>query len=164
MSSTKLSYSAESTSFIMKHVTLLHPRRLSPRILTFLVHMYIEYLFPMMPVVQNEHLRPDSQVPDRLSRRGYTFLVDLYAITRLQLNLDRHTSFFHSVHLREISPTTGEELLTEAMRVRKECEVVEEIGIETRLTSLFVFMPFQIPVHITTRGSIYARLRQWHLR
>jgi hypothetical protein len=54
--------------------------------------------------------------------------------------------------------------LTEAMRVRKECEVVEEIGIETRLTSLFVFMPFQIPVHITTRGSIYARLRQWHLR
>ncbi|KAJ5090240.1 hypothetical protein N7532_008924 [Penicillium argentinense] len=123
-----------------------HPPRLSPQILLAHVNVYLKYLFPIMPVVRGEELRYDSQQPDRLSSRRYAFLVSLCAATHIQLKLDGATPVPDPVRLQSLgdghSLVSGEKLLEEAVRAHRECDVVEDIGIESLLISFFLFASY----------------------
>lgn len=122
---------------------LPHARRLSPHILLAHVNVYLKYLFPIMPVVRGEELCVDCQHPERLSPRRYAFLASLCAATHIQLKLDGANPIPASVRLQSMddlhSLVSGDKLLSEAVRARQECDIVEDISIETLLTSFFLF-------------------------
>jgi len=89
-----------------------------------------------MPVVRRDELQRDSHHPERVSAQRYAFLAALCAATHIQLNLDGGPA----VDGRGLM--SGEELLAEAVRARKECEVVEDMNMESLLTSLFLFASY----------------------
>lgn len=138
--------SAESTGESANGRVLPHARRLSPQILLAHVNVYLKYLFPIMPVVRGEELRLDSQQPERLSPRRYAFLASLCAATHIQLKLDGTTPVPEHVRLQSLGDGhclfSGEKLLAEAVRARQECDAVEDISIETLLTSFFLFASY----------------------
>lgn len=123
-----------------------HARRLSPQILLAHVNVYLKYLFPIMPVVRGDQLRLDSQQPERLTPRRYAFLAALCATTHIQLKLDGDTPVPDPPRFRSMdnghSLVSGEKLLSEAVRARQECDIVEDISIETLLTSFFLFASY----------------------
>lgn len=123
-----------------------HARRLSPQILLAHVNVYLKYLFPIMPVVSGEALHLDSQQPEQLSPRRYAFLASLCAATHIQLKLDGDTPVPDPPRFQSMgnghSLVSGEKLLSEAVRARQECDVVEDISIETLLTSFFLFASY----------------------
>ncbi|KKK17886.1 hypothetical protein P175DRAFT_0489378 [Aspergillus ochraceoroseus IBT 24754] len=122
------------------------PRNLSPAILLAHVNVYLKYMFPIMPVVRRETLQQDCHHPERLSPQRYAFLASLCAATHVQLKLDgaapvADPSQFHS-GVDGRSMMSGKELLAEAVWARKECDLVEDIGIESLLTSFFLFAAY----------------------
>ncbi|OJJ40715.1 hypothetical protein ASPWEDRAFT_229861 [Aspergillus wentii DTO 134E9] len=126
---------------------LPYARRLTPPILLAHVNVYVKYLFPIMPVVRREQLQLDCHQPDRLSHRRYAFLASLCAATHIQLKLDGTAPVSDpSSHLKAAvdghSVMSGEELLAEAVRARKECDVVDEMHLESLLTSFFLFAAY----------------------
>jgi hypothetical protein len=138
--------STESTVESANGRVLPHARRLSPQILLAHVNVYLKYLFPIMPVVRGEEVRLDSQQPERLSPGRYAFLASLCAATHIQLKLDGATPVPEHVGLQSLgdghSLVSGEMLLSEAVRARQECDVVEDISIEALLTSFFLFASY----------------------
>lgn len=122
------------------------PQRLSPQILLAHVNVYLKYLFPIMPVVRGDQLRMDSHQPERLSRSRYAFLASLCAATHIQLKLDGDTPVPDPARLQGLgdghSLVSGEKLLAEAVRARRECDIVEEATIESLLTSFFLFASY----------------------
>jgi hypothetical protein len=121
------------------------PRRLSPHILLAHVNVYLKYLFPIMPVVRGDQLRLDCHAPEQLTARRYAFLASLCAATHIQLKLDGAAPVANSTQ-RSIgdgqSLMSGEELLCEAVRARREVDVLEEVGTESLLTSFFLFASY----------------------
>jgi hypothetical protein len=121
-------------------------RRLSPQILLAHVNVYLKYLFPIMPVVRGEQLRLDSHQPEHLSPSRYAFLASLCAATHIQLKLDGDTPVPDPARLQSLgdghSLVSGEKLLAEAVRARRECDIVEDLGIESLLTSFFLFASY----------------------
>lgn len=122
-----------------------YARRLTSPILLAHVNVYLKYLFPIMPVVRREALHRDSHHPNHLSPQRYAFLAALCAATHIQLKLDGGTS---STSDSNTAPAvdvdghrlmSGEELLAEAVRARNECKVVEDMNVESLLTSFFLF-------------------------
>lgn len=94
-----------------------------------------------MPVVRREELQRDSHHPERVSAQRYAFLAALCAATHVQLNLDGGpASDATAVDGRVLM--SGEELLAEAVRARNECDVVEDMNVESLLTSLFLFASY----------------------
>ncbi|KAF7131443.1 hypothetical protein CNMCM5793_004668 [Aspergillus hiratsukae] len=113
-------------------------RRLSSPVLLAHVNVYFKYLFPIMPVVRKEEIQNDCHQLERLSPRRYAFLASLCAATHIQLKFDgaMDPSAFNAEGQYMMS---GEELLAEAVRARKECDPVDDVSIETLLTSFFLF-------------------------
>ncbi|KAJ5661778.1 uncharacterized protein N7477_009394 [Penicillium maclennaniae] len=138
--------STESTVESANDRILPHARRLSPQILLAHVNVYLKYLFPIMPVVRGDELRLDSQQPQRLSPQRYAFLASLCTATHIQLKLDGATPVPEHARLQSLgeghSLISGEKLLAEAVRARQECDIVEDISIETLLTSFFLFASY----------------------
>ncbi|KAJ5832985.1 hypothetical protein N7474_001296 [Penicillium riverlandense] len=138
--------STDSTSGSANSHALPHARRLSPQILLAHVNVYLKYLFPIMPVVRSEQLQRDSHQPERLSPQRYAFLASLCAATHIQLKLDGDTPVPEPSRLQSMGEgrclMSGEELLTEAVRARRECDVVEGMNIESLLTSFFLFATY----------------------
>ncbi|KAJ5720031.1 hypothetical protein N7493_006909 [Penicillium malachiteum] len=120
--------------------------RLSPQILLAHVNVYLKYLFPIMPVVRGDQLRIDSNQPEQLSPQRYAFLASLCAATHIQLKLDGSNPAPDPARMYSLgdghSIVSGDKLLEEAVRARRECDVVEEISIESLLTSLFLFASY----------------------
>jgi hypothetical protein len=125
---------------------LPHARRLSPQILLAHVNVYLKYLFPIMPVVRGEQLRRDSEQPELLSPSRYAFLASICAATHIQLKLDGDTPVPDPARLQSLgdghSLVSGEKLLAEAVRARRECDIMEDVSIETLLTSFFLFASY----------------------
>ncbi|KAJ5772919.1 hypothetical protein N7457_007815 [Penicillium paradoxum] len=123
-----------------------HPRRLSSQILLAHVNVYLKYLFPIMPVVRGEQLRLDCHAPEHLSPRRYAFLASLCAATHIQLKLDGTTPVPDPERLQRLgaghSLMSGEDLLSEAVRARREYDVLEELSTESLLTSFFLFASY----------------------
>lgn len=122
------------------------PRRLTAPVLLAHVNVYLKYLFPIMPVVRKEPLQQDCHQPERLTASRYAFLASLCAATHIQLKLDGATpvSGPSLMHMGLDGPTamSGEELLAEAVRARKDCDVVDEMTSENLLTSFFLFAAY----------------------
>ncbi|KAE8392005.1 fungal-specific transcription factor domain-containing protein [Aspergillus alliaceus] len=121
-------------------------RRLSAPILLAHINVFFKYLFPIMPVVRQDQLQQDCHQPERLSPQRYAFLASLCAATHIQLKLDGATpapdSAYAQASIDGHPMMSGEELLAEAVRARKECDVVDEIGMESLLTSFFLFAAY----------------------
>ncbi|KAA8648812.1 putative C6 transcription factor (AmyR) [Aspergillus tanneri] len=121
-------------------------RRLSAPVLLAHVNVFLKYLFPIMPVVQKEKLHQDCHQPQHLSSRRYAFLASLCAVTHIQLKLDGATSASNPSHLQAgvdgRSVMSGEELLAEAVRARKDVDLVDEMSVESLLTSFFLFAAY----------------------
>ncbi|OQE47280.1 hypothetical protein PENCOP_c001G02845 [Penicillium coprophilum] len=123
-------------------------RRLSPQILLVHVNIYLKYLFPIMPVVRGDQLRLDCQQPGQLSAQRYAFLASLCAATHIQLKLDGPTPVSDPARLQNMSIgdghslMSGEDLLAEAVRARRDCDVLEELSTESLLTSFFLFASY----------------------
>lgn len=120
------------------------PRRLSPQILLAHVNVYLKYLFPIMPVVRGDQLRLDCDQPERLSARRYAFLAALCAATHIQLKLDGAAPVADpALRMGDgQSLMSGDELLAEAVRARGECDILEDLGTESLLTSFFLFASY----------------------
>ncbi|PYI03367.1 amylase cluster transcriptional regulator AmyR [Aspergillus sclerotiicarbonarius CBS 121057] len=123
-----------------------YARRLSPPVLLAHVNVYLKYLFPIMPVVRKEELQQDCHQPERLTPQRYAFLVALCAATHIQLKLDGTVSVPDPSHLQAgidgHSWMSGEDLLAEAVRARKDCDPVDGMNIESLLTSFFLFASY----------------------
>ncbi|KAL4887118.1 fungal-specific transcription factor domain-containing protein [Aspergillus karnatakaensis] len=122
------------------------PRILTPPVLLAHINVYLKYMFPIMPVVRREELQQDCHHPERLSSQRYSFLASLCAATHIQLKLDGSTPGADTSHLQTgvdgNSTMSGEELLTEAVRARKECDPLEDMNTESLLTSFFLFAAY----------------------
>ncbi|KAJ5584241.1 uncharacterized protein N7459_004041 [Penicillium hispanicum] len=138
--------STDSTVESAHGYALPHARRLSPQILLAHVNVYVKYLFPIMPVVRAEQLRLDSHQPERISPRRYAFLASLCAATHIQLKLDGANPVPDPARLQSLDGghalVSGEKLLSEAVRARQECDIVEDISIDNLLTSFFLFASY----------------------
>ncbi|KAH8428330.1 putative C6 transcription factor (AmyR) [Aspergillus melleus] len=121
-------------------------RRLSAPVLLAHVNVFLKYLFPIMPVVRRERLQQDCHQPEQLSSQRYAFLASLCALTHIQLKLDGAMSASNPPHPQASvdghSIMSGEELLAEAVRARKDCDLVDEMSIESLLTSFFLFAAY----------------------
>ncbi|KAL2828589.1 fungal-specific transcription factor domain-containing protein [Aspergillus pseudoustus] len=117
------------------------PRILTPPVLLAHVNVYLKYMFPIMPVVRRDELQQDCHHPQRLSSQRYAFLASLCAATHIQLKLDADASQVHT-GADGSSLMSGEELLTEAVRARKECDPIEDMNVESLLTSFFLFAAY----------------------
>ncbi|KAL4788288.1 fungal-specific transcription factor domain-containing protein [Aspergillus varians] len=120
------------------------PRILTPSVLLAHVNVYLKYMFPIMPVVHKEELQQDCYHPERLSPQRYAFLASLCAATHIQLRLDGATPAADPSQLQPDanSSMSGEELLAEAIRARKDCDPIEDMNIESLLTSFFLFASY----------------------
>jgi hypothetical protein len=109
------------------------------------VNVYLKYLYTIMPVIRPEQVLNDSREPEKLTPPRYAFMAALCAATHVQLKLDgadgvTDASLTSPVDGR--SAMSGEELLIEAANARKECDVSENINIESLLTSFFLFAAY----------------------
>ncbi|KAL1980270.1 hypothetical protein VTN96DRAFT_4414 [Rasamsonia emersonii] len=121
-------------------------RRLSSLVLLAHVNIYLKYLYPIMPVIRPEQVLNDSREPEKLTPKRYAFMAALCAATHVQLKLDgadamTDTSSGHALSDGR-SAMSGEELLAEAVSARKECDITENVDIETLLTSFFLFAAY----------------------
>lgn len=119
---------------------LPQPRRLSSTVLVAHVNIYLKYLYPIMPVICAEQVLNDCQEPEKLRPQRYAFMAALCAATHVQLKLDG-TGSSPTVEINS-STMSGEELLTEAVNARRECDIPDNITIESLLTSFFLFAAF----------------------
>ncbi|KAL5046790.1 hypothetical protein BDW71DRAFT_59358 [Aspergillus fruticulosus] len=120
------------------------PRILTAPVLLAHVNVYLKYMFPIMPVVRKEELQQDCHHPERLTPQRYAFLASLCAATHIQLKLDGATPVADPSHFQtgENSSMSGEELLAEAVRARKDCDPIEDMNVESLLTSFFLFASY----------------------
>lgn len=121
-------------------------RRLTPPVLLAHVNVYLKYLYPIMPIVNRKQLQLDSHHPEQLSPQRYAFMAAMCAATHIQLKLDGASAAPVSSQFQTTtdgqSVMSGEELLTEAVRARRDCDVVDGINIESLLTSFFFFAAY----------------------
>jgi hypothetical protein len=121
---------------------LPQPRRLSSTVLVAHVNVYLKYLYPIMPVICAEQVLNDCQEPEKLPSQRYAFMAALCAATHVQLKLDGTGNGTEPSPVEINSSMSGEELLTEAINARKECDIPDNITIESLLTSFFLFAAF----------------------
>ncbi|KAL7958238.1 fungal-specific transcription factor domain-containing protein [Trichoderma compactum] len=106
------------------------------------VQVFMKHLFPIMPVVNDRELLADSLRLDELSPSRYAFLLSLCAATRIQLKLDNAEEYDETsvgINTSLDSPLTGEALLTAAEQARLQFNVVDDLSLDTLLTSFFLF-------------------------
>lgn len=122
------------------------PRRLSGPVLLAHVNVFLKYLFPIMPVVRREELQNDCHHPEQLTAQRYAFLAALCALTHIQLKLDGSNGSSVPAHLPPGADgqavMSGEELLEEAVRARRDCDPVDGMNVESLLTSFFLFASY----------------------
>ncbi|KAF7585329.1 hypothetical protein BBP40_011229, partial [Aspergillus hancockii] len=141
--------SPDSTNSLFDSSTigaLPYVRRLSAPILLAHVNVFFKYLFPIMPIVRQEPLQQDCHQPERLSAQRYAFLASLCAATHIQLKLDGAAPISDPAYVQagidQHPMMSGEELLAEALRARKEYDVVDEFSMDSLLTSFFLFAAY----------------------
>ncbi|KAH0496669.1 hypothetical protein TgHK011_004020 [Trichoderma gracile] len=107
------------------------------------VQVFMKHLFPIMPVVNDRQLLADSLRLDTLSPSRYAFLLSLCAATRIQLKLDKAEEYDETavgINTSSLdSPLTGEALLGAAEQARLQFNVVDDLSLDTLLTSFFLF-------------------------
>lgn len=106
------------------------------------VQVFMKHLFPIMPVINDRELLADSLRLDELAPSRYAFLLSLCAATRIQLKLDNAEEYDETsvgINTSLDSPLTGEALLAAAEQARLQFNVVDDLSLDTLLTSFFLF-------------------------
>lgn len=136
-----ISLQSTSPSFSLYHSRF---RRLSTTVLLAHLSIYIEYIYPIVPIISGDQLIQDAQRPKDTSTHRYAFLSALCAATHFQLHFDVindpiSTSPSHDRTLL----VSAEEILAEAVRARNECDnIYEPVTTESLLTSFFLFAAY----------------------
>ncbi|KAL2827987.1 hypothetical protein BDW59DRAFT_178946 [Aspergillus cavernicola] len=111
-------------------------RRISSTVLGAHVGLFLQHLYPIMPVIDHK-LMADCANPEALHPRRYAYLVALSAATHLQLNLD--IGEYESSGNNIIS---GQDLIQEAVRTVCEYDPLESPHLDTLLTMFFLFCAY----------------------
>ncbi|KAJ5299619.1 transcriptional regulator family: Fungal Specific TF [Penicillium atrosanguineum] len=113
------------------------PQRESSAVLLAHVTVFLKRLYPIMPVFDSSQVVKDCEQVETLSRSRYAFLLALCAATHLQLNLDvkqDHGVLQYSEH--------GRVLVAEALRALQEFDPIENLQIDSVLSSFFLFSAY----------------------
>ncbi|KAE8331406.1 hypothetical protein BDV39DRAFT_168757 [Aspergillus sergii] len=111
-------------------------RRMSSTVLGAHVGLFLQHLYPIMPVIDSDVLA-DCSDPESLSPRRYAYIVALSAATHLQLNLD-----IGEYESRGEDLLSGQDLISEAVRAVCEYDILERPHIDTLLTMFFLFCAY----------------------
>ena len=102
-----------------------------------------------MPVFDSERVLDDASHPDTLPIERYAFLAAVCAATHIQLKLDGpekrqdpRTPPNSACNRPGDSLIPGDTLLSEAVRARSECDMVEHASVDTLLASFFIFAAY----------------------
>lgn len=98
-----------------------------------------------MPIVNAEELLFDGEHPETLSAPRYAFITSLCAATHIQLKLDGADSMkgnHRTAAPATVTQFTEEFMLASALNARKQYDLVEVSGIDTLLSSFFLFAAY----------------------
>ncbi|EEA19646.1 conserved hypothetical protein [Talaromyces marneffei ATCC 18224] len=124
------------------------PPRISSTQLQAHLHVFLTYLYPIMPVVDKDALLLDCANPEALGPRRYALLVALSAAAHLQLNLDMPQTAA-TVDI----PQSGQSLLREALRTLRQFDPLEDPHVDNVLTMFFLFAAY---------GNLRKTHQAWH--
>lgn len=113
------------------------PQRESPTVLLAHVTVFLKHLYPIMPVFDSNQVLQDCEQVETLSPSRYAFLLALCAATHLQLNLDVKQDYGATQ-----SSEHGKHLVAEALRALREFDPIENLQIDTVLSSFFLFAAY----------------------
>lgn len=111
------------------------------------VNIFIQNLFPIMPVFDPKRAQEDCMNPEALSPQRYAFLTAISAAARVQLKLDGMGQHDLGLGLLEgtgnsgahLNPISTEYLLSEALQARAQFDIIEQQDMDNLLTSFFLF-------------------------
>ncbi|KUL84120.1 hypothetical protein ZTR_07460 [Talaromyces verruculosus] len=124
------------------------PPRISSTQLQAHLHVFLTYLYPIMPVVDKDTLLIDCANPEALGPRRYALLVALSAAAHLQLNLDMPQE-----NAGVDIPQSGQSLLKEALRTLQQFNPLEDPHVDNVLTMFFLFAAY---------GNLRKTHQAWH--
>ncbi|KAH8696594.1 fungal-specific transcription factor domain-containing protein [Talaromyces proteolyticus] len=124
------------------------PPRISSTQLQAHLHVFLTYLYPIMPVVDKNAFLLDCANPEALDPRRYALLVALSAAAHLQLNLDMSQTSV-SVDI----PQLGQSLLDEALRTLQQFGLLDDPHVDNLLTMFFLFAAY---------GNLRKTHQAWH--
>ncbi|KAJ5649622.1 transcriptional regulator family: Fungal Specific TF [Penicillium longicatenatum] len=123
-------------------------QRISSVLLQAHVEIFLEHLYPIMPVFDADAVMVDCANPEILPPRRYAFLAAMCAATHLQLKLDLPHGATHG----EISPS-GRSLIDQAIQALRDFDPVDEPHIDSLLTFFFLFSAY---------GNLDQHDHAWH--
>ncbi|KAM5380847.1 hypothetical protein ACJZ2D_003371 [Fusarium nematophilum] len=107
------------------------------------IHAFIEYLFPIMPVVNTDEIQADILRLNELPPPRYALIMAICATTRLQLNLDSAADGEYGTRFGiNIMPSpmiTAEMLLDTAEKAYRQVNPVDCLGLDLVIASYFIF-------------------------
>ncbi|KAL2824707.1 hypothetical protein BJY01DRAFT_262867 [Aspergillus pseudoustus] len=122
-------------------------RGISSTVLGAHVGLFLQHLYPIMPVIDSK-LVADCSDPEVLHPQRYAYIVALSAATHLQLNLDMGEYESSADNL-----ISGQDLINEAVRAVCEYDTLERPHIDTLLTMFFLFCAY---------GNLNKSDHAWH--
>ena len=121
--------------------------RIPPQVLLDHVNVFLQNLFPIMPVFDPKRAQDDCINPEALSPQRYAFLASLAATARVQLKMDVADQQGGMLESAGGSPyqsntLSAEYFLTEALQARAQFDIVEQRDMDNLLTSFFLFAAY----------------------
>ncbi|KAL2827322.1 hypothetical protein BDW59DRAFT_171355 [Aspergillus cavernicola] len=118
-----------------------YSRQLSLSLLTH-VQLFVQFLFPIMPVIDGDELLSDATRLDELSPSRYALIVALCAATRMQLGMDHTKNGSGEEPKAGIPPElrlTGEMLISLAETSLRQFNIIDDTSLDSMLASFFLF-------------------------
>lgn len=123
-------------------------------ILTAHIHVFMSYIFPVLPVVESAVLLQQAAHLDSLPVSKYAVLLSLAATTRIQLKLDQDKALESNLlpSLRDYAPITGLQLLAAAEAAHLQANVVDNMTLDAVVAGFFLF---------TANGNLENSNKAW---
>lgn len=123
-------------------------------ILTAHIHLFMSYIFPILPVVDGPVLLQDAARLDSLPVSKYAVLLSLAATTRIQLKLDQDKALETNLlpSLQNQTPVSGPQLLAAAEAAHLQANVVDNMTLDAIVTGFFLF---------TANGNLEKGNKAW---
>ncbi|RKK80093.1 hypothetical protein BFJ68_g17218 [Fusarium oxysporum] len=109
------------------------------------IQLFLQHLFPIMPVVDGEEILSDAIRLDELSPSRYALVVSLCAATRIQLRMDNAKDGAGEGPDADIPlepQLTGETLISLAENALRQFNVIEDTSLDSILSSFFLFSSY----------------------
>lgn len=115
-------------------------------VITRHIHIFLEHMLPILPVVSGESLLKDATNLDRLATTRLALLLSLSAATRLQLKLDGDKasgSTLPGLDALDVDCPSGLQFLSAAEHARQHRSLAHDISQDAVLTSFFLFVSYE---------------------